>query len=152
MEEQMKDPMELHEILDIRLMNSNGGRNEAYRSALAAASLAVGEEDVEASGAWFDYGVEGPEKDREISVHLRLVVASGVIVVDHEFSFDGAPHAHFVPWSRVRSLKLIASFVGRTADLRNVWLQTDGDDIEFAGVPAGDAIGGILTAIRRHLR
>lgn len=51
----------------------------------------------------------------------------------------------------MKALKLVAAYVGRTPDLRSVWLETDADDIDFAGVPLGAAINGILAAIRSHL-
>lgn len=148
----MIDPMELHELFELRLMSSAGGRNQAYRDALAAAALTVANEAIEAHGGWFDYG-QGNGGEHEVALHLRLVVASGVITVDHEFSFDGAPDARFTPWSAIRGMRVIARLPGRNADLQNLWLETKhATNIEFAGVRSAAALTDILTAIRSHLR
>lgn len=148
----MIDPMELHKLIGLQLMNSAGNRNQAYRDALAAAGITVAGEEIEAHGGWFDYGQENG-REHEETLHLRLIVASGVITVDHEFSFDGAPDARFTPWSAIKGMRVIARLSGRDADLRNLWLETkDAKNIEFAGVRSAAALTEILTAIRAHLR
>lgn len=146
------EALELHALVGLNLMSSSGNRNQAYRDALASTAATVAGDEIEAHGGWFDYGQENGRK-LEQSVHLRLIVASGVISLDHEFSFDGAPDARFTPWSAIHGVRAIARLAGTQTDLRNVWLETaNASTIEFAGVQSTTVLTELLTAVRAHLR
>lgn len=146
------DAMELHALVGLRLTNSSGNRNQAYRDALASAAAMVAGNEVEAYGGWFNYGQENG-RDLEVSVHLRLIVASGLITLDHDFAFDGAPDARFTPWSAIHGVRAIARLAGSRTDLQNLWLETThSSNIDFAGMQSTAAMADILSAVRAHLR
>lgn len=116
--------------------------------ALGSVSALVGEDKIEGHASWHDDVMSGGNESD--GVHIRLIVAGGVITLDYDFSFDGYPDARFVPWSRVRALRVIAD-PGRQTVVTNAWLETEDKDIEFAGARE-DLFADLVGAIRRNLR
>lgn len=145
-------PADVHEELNLAFTFGTPDTYKTFSHALSSLAILVSDEAVEASGAWFDYGhvAEYSGDEAEVAVHARLITSSGVITLDHEFSFDGAPDARFIPWSRVRELRIIAMRLNQPL-LRNMWLETDSGRIEFAGVASHDALLKCATAVRRYL-
>lgn len=146
------DAMDLHERLEIALVRPVGSASSDYRDALASLSAALGDEEPEAVAAWFGYGMH-PEIDGEtaLSVHVRLLTAGGVITLDHEFSFDGAPDARRIAWSRVQEVRIIARFNNRENRVQNVWLETELGRIEFAGASSPRQFEEIANTVRQYL-
>lgn len=142
----MLNPNDLRQKIGLDGLNGTDGR--MLRSALGAASSLLGEDKLDAYGAWFDHGVDDPEAAE--GVHVRLLTATGVITVDYEFSFDGYPDAQLLPWSRVQTVRVIAA-PGRQTVVRNVWLETKVGRVEFAGVQDAGMLASVVDASRRAL-
>lgn len=147
-------PSDLHEKLGTSLRFATADGQKAYSDALSSLVTLVGDEEVEAFGAWFDYGsVEeyASDVEAEVAVHVRLLTASGIVTLDHEFSFDGAPDARFIPWSRFTELRVIARNLNGPI-VRNLWLETSSYRVEFAGVESHKLLSECVRSVRRHLR
>ncbi len=145
----MMTPNELRQHLGLRTLpaddNSNG---RMLLAALGSVSALIGEDKIEGHASWHDDMMsDGDESD---GVHIRVIVASGVIALDYDFSFDGYPDAKFVPWSRIRALRVIAE-PGRQTVIANAWIETEDTDIELAGARK-DLFAELVRAVRRNLR
>lgn len=142
----MKNPNELRQYLVLRTLDEDAD-DRMLLGALGSVSALLGDDNIEAHASWLDDTMSNGGKAD--GVHIRVIVADGVITVDHDFSFDGYPHARFLPWSRVRALKVIAE-PRRQTSILNAWLETDEKDVEFAGAIKND-FSQIVRAVRRHL-
>ncbi|HWV49295.1 MAG TPA: hypothetical protein VN035_07550 [Microbacterium sp.] len=142
----MMTPNELRQHLGLRSLEGEDGR--MLLGALGSVSAVLGDEKIEGHASWFDDLMSDP--DKATGVHLRVLVADGVISLDYDFSFRGYPDARFLPWSRVRALRVIAE-PGRQTVVANAWLETEEGDIEFAGARK-DLFDEIVRAVRQHLR
>lgn len=140
------NPHDLRQQLGLQAIVGN--RGHAFLGALAAVIALIGDEKVEARAAWFDD--YDSSEDTAGGVHIRAITATGVITLDYEFSFDGGADARFLPWSRVRALRVIAE-PDRQTRVANAWLETDGENIEFAGAGSTLHFAEIVGAIRKHL-
>jgi hypothetical protein len=147
----MMKAWELQEKLRIMLARPVGHSNDMYRDALASLAALVDDDEIEAYAAWFDYGhVEQAQGEVEIGVHTRLLLATGVVTLDHDFSFDGSPHANFIPWSRIDTLSVIAGISGDDPQITNAWLEFRMGRVEFAGARPSH-LEAIVASARKYL-
>lgn len=135
-----------------KLMLPTIAREDAHTmlGVLGSVAVLIGHAKDFTAAAWFDgYDADGEKAD---AVHVRAILAGGVITLDYEFSFDGAPDARLLPWSRVRALRVIAGRSKQTT-IANAWLETDdGQNIEFAGVANHQGFAEIVSAVRNFLQ
>ena len=143
-------PFEMHEVLGLRLPRPAGLTNTALRGAIASVTSVLGDAELLAHAAWFDYGTLDGVADVASGVHIRLVSEEGVVTVDHSFGFDGQPSARLLPWSRVTALRVTSVILGEDLRVTNVWLETELEPIEFSGAEP-HLFGEIASSIRRCL-
>lgn len=142
----MLNPNDLLRKLGLESLNGSDG--EMLRSALGAASSLLGDDVLSAHGSWLDVGAKGA--DAPDGVHIRLLTKAGVITVDYDFSFDGYPDARLLPWSRVQTVRVIAS-PERQTRVRNMWLETEMGRIEFAGIEDAESLASFVKESRRAI-
>lgn len=140
------NPSDLRRILLLEPLAKEHAR--MLTSALGGVSALIGADKIEGHASWFD-DFETPE-DAPDAVHIRVLTAGGVITLDYDFSFDGLPDARLLSWSRVRALRVIAK-PGPQVSPTNAWLETDGDNIEFAGAANAELISDLIAASRKYL-
>lgn len=142
----MMNPNDLRQHLRLRTLDENDDANMAL-SAFGAVSAVIGDDAIEGHASWYDDMMT--DGGKATGLHIRVVVAGGVITLDHDFSMDAYPDAKFVPWSRIRSLSVIAEPRRQTV-VANAWLEAEEGIIEFAGA-FKDELPSLLRATRRHL-
>lgn len=142
----MMNPNDLRQQLRLRTLEEHDDAHMAL-GAFGSVSATIGDEDIEAHASWYDDTMSGGGKAS--GLHIRVVVAGGVITLDHEFSMDAYPDAKFIPWSRIRSLSVIAE-PGRQTVVANAWIETEDGIVEFAGA-FRDEFPKVVRAIRQHL-
>ncbi|GAA1420481.1 hypothetical protein [Agrococcus citreus] len=152
----MLDPHALHEQFHLALTGTHPDASATYRSALAAVTMLVGDDEIEGRSAWLDYGHVGTgasARESEIAVHLRVLTRSGIIRLDQDFDFNGAPDAHLIPWSQVIRLHVIAKNESAEPTPVNVWVETStAGRVEFHGTPVPRALTAIIESVRRNTR
>jgi len=123
----MMTPNELRGHLGLPALD-NVSDDRMLLAALGSVSALVGEDTIEGHASWLD---DLMTETDPTGVHIRVLVGGGVVTLDYEFDFDGAPDARFLPWSRVHGLHVIAR-PDRQTVISNAWLKTEDQDIEFA--------------------
>lgn len=136
-------PNELRQRLALPELDAT--RAPMLRSALGSVAIILGDDKIEAEVTWFDPGEDEDEPER---LHLRVFSPAGVIAVDHEFSFDGLPHARLTPWSQVESLQVIADR-GRQSVVLNAWLTTKAGQVELAGGTPEQLAKGVRSMVNQ---
>lgn len=142
----MMNPNDLRRL--IGLASLKGDQARALLGALGSVAALVGSDDLEGHAAWFDDFEAAPDTAHGVSI--RVITARGIITLDYEFSFDGYADARFLPWSRVRALRVIAE-PAKTTNVVNAWLETDDKNIEFAGAGDSHRFAQIVGAVMKHL-